>query len=373
MYVFSETPQIRFNFEFEKKIDVGYIGCGAHSWRNIIPCFQYAPINLVATCDVIEERAKAYCKFFGAERYYKDYEEMLEKEDLDAVYIVAGYDKVTGHPLYPKMAVDAMRAGCYVWMEKPPAASVSEVKEMISVSEKTGKFFVVGFKTCFYPSVEKMKEVMSQEGFEPSALYVRYPAAIPTEEAMKKALEGPSLNPVRGFLDILPHPFAVIHYLGGKIKHIFYERNAAGGGFALMRFVNGMTGLLHFAAGMSGLSVIERFEVVGKSSNVTVDNGIKLTYYRPGNLWTDVAGYGRIANFVGSDVNAPIYWEPTFSRGELWNKNIFTLGYWGEVYHLADCCLKKTAPRKAGSEYALEFMKFFEAFYKGEGRIIEIN
>jgi len=84
----------------EKEVKVGFIGCGSHSFRNIYPTFQFAPINLVATCDLSLEKAKAFANKFGAKNAYSDYHKMLETEDLDAIFVVTGYDE-KGRPTYP--------------------------------------------------------------------------------------------------------------------------------------------------------------------------------------------------------------------------------------------------------------------------------
>jgi predicted dehydrogenase len=106
----------------EPEIRVGFIGCGSHSFRNIYPTFQFAPIRLAATCDLDLAKAQAFAAKFGAANAYADYRAMLAQETLDAVFIVTGYDPL-GRPLYPAIAMDCLAAGCHVWMEKPPAAS----------------------------------------------------------------------------------------------------------------------------------------------------------------------------------------------------------------------------------------------------------
>src|SRR5579862_5856907 len=102
---------IKYNFEYapEEKVKIGYIGCGGHSYRNIFPTFQYAPIDLVACCDLDPARAEAYRKQFGGQRAYSDHREMLANEALDAVFIVTGYD-ARGHPQATPLAIEAMRA-----------------------------------------------------------------------------------------------------------------------------------------------------------------------------------------------------------------------------------------------------------------------
>ena len=34
------------------RIRAGFIGCGSHSFRNIYPTFQFAPVDLRAVCDL---------------------------------------------------------------------------------------------------------------------------------------------------------------------------------------------------------------------------------------------------------------------------------------------------------------------------------
>jgi predicted dehydrogenase len=47
------------NYEYEKKLRVGCIGAGDHAYRNVLPCLQYAPIELVALSDSQPERCGA--------------------------------------------------------------------------------------------------------------------------------------------------------------------------------------------------------------------------------------------------------------------------------------------------------------------------
>ena len=120
---------ITYNFEYDRKVRVGFIGCGGHAYRNIFPTFQYAPVDLIAVCDLQPERAAAFARQFGARHTYTDHREMLAREQLDAVFVVAGYDE-HHRPRYPQLAMEAMRAGVHVWIEKPPAASLAEVEAM---------------------------------------------------------------------------------------------------------------------------------------------------------------------------------------------------------------------------------------------------
>ncbi len=348
-----------------KHIRVGFIGCGGHSFRWIYPSLQFCPIDLIATCDRVGDRAARYARQFGADRSYTDHREMLEKEDLDAVLIVTSYD-ADGRPTYPPLAMDCMRAGCHVWMEKPPAATTAEIEQMIEVRRETGKFGMVGFKKCFFPAIEKVREIIGREEFgRPMSLYTRYPQAIPTEDE-KRSLEGP----LRGFLDHLVHPASIQIYLMGAPESLTSQRAANGSGFGLLRYPNGAVGCLHFAAGQSGTSPLERLEVVGEGANVVVDNGVKLTYYRPGTRGP--GGYTAATSFIGSDEGAPMFWEPQFSLASMEAKALSIEGFIRELAYFAECVTSGKPPEKAGLEFALDVMRIYEAFLQPEGEVVGI-
>ena len=76
------------------RIKAGYIGCGSHSRRNVLPALKFASdsVETVAICDLKYEKAQTFASEFGFKRAYGNHIEMLEKEDLDVVFIVTGYD-----------------------------------------------------------------------------------------------------------------------------------------------------------------------------------------------------------------------------------------------------------------------------------------
>ena len=355
----------KFNFEYERRIKAGFIGCGGHSFRNIYPTFQFAPVELVAVCDFNKSRAETYKTLFGAQRAYDDHLEMLENEDLEAVFVVTNYQN--SMPRYPGLAIDIMNAGCHVWIEKPPAGSVQEVQDMIQVSQKTEKFVMVGFKKIFFTAIAKAKEIIEKPEFgEAASIYVRYPQNLP---AMNDR-ENPSN--MLGFLDHIGHPGSILHYLMGKMRHIYFEWEPFNGGsIASIQFLSGAIGALHLTAGQSGTSPLERVEVIGKGCNLVVENGVKLTYYRRGGRGP--GGYGKSASYIGEDESAPIYWEPEFSLGQLYNKGLFMLGYAPEIIYFAECVLNNTPPEKSNLDTALEITKLYEAFKKSSGQKIQIN
>ena len=96
--------------------NVGIIGCGA-----IFPLHKDALLNtdnvkITAVCDIDKNVAEKAGKSIGC-RIYTDYQEMIEKENLDAVHIL------TPHYLHAPMTIFAAEHGINVLTEKPMATN----------------------------------------------------------------------------------------------------------------------------------------------------------------------------------------------------------------------------------------------------------
>ncbi|MFC5649939.1 Gfo/Idh/MocA family protein [Paenibacillus solisilvae] len=347
------NSNVTYNFEYDKKLKACFIGAGGHSYRNVYPTFQYAPVELLAVCDMNGDRAAAYAGQFGAPRFYTDHMEMLKTEQPDIVFIVTAYHP-DGRVQATDLALDALSLGVHVWMEKPTASSVAEVQELAEASKRSGRYVMTGMKKIFFPAIGKAKQITASPSFgRPSSIYIRYPQDLP------ELSDRTDLRRVKWLLDHLFHPASIIHYLMGPIEHFSYEREPFNGGSVTsMKFRSGAVGTLHMAAGISGSGPLERLEVVGEGENVVVDNGVKVTYYRK----AERPAYGRSASFLVPDEEAPLVWEPEFSLGQLYNKNIFYLGYVPEVVYFCECVLSGTPPEKGSLADALEIVKLFEGY-----------
>jgi len=349
----QEPDHVRYNFEYEHKLRTAFIGAGGHSFRNVYPTFQYAPIDLIAVCDLDADRAAAFARQFGANASYTDHREMLDRETLDVVFIVTTYD-AEGRPQATQLALDAVEAGCHVWMEKPTAASVAEVDQLIETSRRTGRFVMTGLKKTFFPSIVKAKQIIDADEFgQPASMYIRYPQAIPPLE------QRGDLRNVQGLLDHIYHPGSIIIELMGKIESFSYEwEPLTGGSVTSLKFTSGAVGTLHMPGLRNSVSPLERLEVVGEHESVVVDNGVKVTYYRA----AERPAYGRSASYLVDNDVAPLFWEPEFSLGQLYNKNIFYLGYVPEVLHFCESVLANTPPEKGTLEQSREIAKLFEGY-----------
>lgn len=96
-----------------QELRLGMIGCGQISNRFFNQAAQLPEVRFVATCAAHEESARAKATERGCARWYSDYHRLLEDTEVDGVVIT------TPHALHGPMALDAVRAGKHVLVEKP--------------------------------------------------------------------------------------------------------------------------------------------------------------------------------------------------------------------------------------------------------------
>ncbi|MGI5899135.1 MAG: Gfo/Idh/MocA family protein [Christensenellales bacterium] len=115
-----------------KKVRFGIIGCGiiADSHGAAIEFVEDA--QLVAVCDIIDDRMNKFTDKYGAAKKYCDYKEMLNDPQIDAVSIC------TPSGMHGEMAINAARAGKHIFCEKPIEITGEKIDNMIAEVEKSG-------------------------------------------------------------------------------------------------------------------------------------------------------------------------------------------------------------------------------------------
>jgi predicted dehydrogenase len=109
----------------------------------------------VAVADIIRERAEKTAKTWKIPHVYEDYHEMLAKEDIESVSVL------TYNQAHCKPAVDALRAGKHVLVEKPMAATLADAAAMTRAAHETGKILMVAVWTRFSAHRQAAKRVMT--------------------------------------------------------------------------------------------------------------------------------------------------------------------------------------------------------------------
>lgn len=137
-------------------VRIGIIGCGGIANQKHLPALKRireAKIELVAFCDIIEERAVKAAKEFGEPdaKVYTDYKDLLADGSIDAVHVL------TPNREHSFITIDALHAGKHVMCEKPMATTYAEAKAMVEAAKETGKLLTIGYQNRYRPDSQYLK------------------------------------------------------------------------------------------------------------------------------------------------------------------------------------------------------------------------
>src|SRR5690349_9642009 len=106
------------------KLNIAGIGCGGKAEVNLPYAYNNGSDNIVALCDVDDRMAVNARKKWPNAPYYRDYRELLEKENknIDAVIVT------TPDHMHAVVALDAMKLGKHVYVEKPLTHDIYEAR-----------------------------------------------------------------------------------------------------------------------------------------------------------------------------------------------------------------------------------------------------
>lgn len=121
------------------KIRLATIGFGIQGIGDTGNAVQVDGVEFVAACDLYEGRLTRAKELYGNEVFTtRDYREILSNKDIDAVIIA-----VPDH-WHERIAIDAMKAGKAVYLEKPMIKNIAEGHNIIKAQKETGAVLQVG-------------------------------------------------------------------------------------------------------------------------------------------------------------------------------------------------------------------------------------
>lgn len=142
-----------------EKLRLGIIGLGKRSQKilklNILPMEN---VRITAFCDVCSKNIEEALKMIDDKPFCTtDYNELLERDDVDAVYICTGWDS------HIEIALKAMYKGKYAGMEVGGAYSIEECFALVRAHEETGTHCMI-LENCCYSRTEMMCLNMARKG-----------------------------------------------------------------------------------------------------------------------------------------------------------------------------------------------------------------
>ncbi|WP_194778495.1 Gfo/Idh/MocA family protein [Pararhodonellum marinum] len=223
----------------------GIIGCGkvAHLHAKALKQLDNSVFSAVYSRTLT--KAEDFAQNYGV-KAYDSITEMIVKENLQAVVIC------TPHPNHRDPAIEALRSGAHVMVEKPLAASLSDCDAMIKVAKEQGKKLSVISQRRFYEPAQRVKQaILDGKIGEPALATVvmlgwrdeKYYRSDPWRGSWAKEGGGVMVNQAPHQLDLLLWYMGDIEEVYGtwsNINHPYIEVEDTA--LAIVKFKNGGLG-----------------------------------------------------------------------------------------------------------------------------------
>lgn len=268
---------------------IGFIGCGGQATGNIYPHIASNPeMELVACCDLIEEKARRNVEQFKAKAWYTDYEKMLDNEDIDAVFVV-------GQPqMHTELGIACLEKGYNVFTEKPTATNLADAKRMAETAERVGKNTQVGHMLRHGPATKVAMKVMASEEFG-TPIFLESKYFVPGPRGPMASWDASTLDWAYMLVQAV-HPVDWARHVMGNIVSLSVKRglgkNGAVSYIVAVDFANGGAGLINMTS--AAPFVVAELEAVGDAGTfLHIDNMIRIRYQ--GGNWKEpqIHDYGR--------------------------------------------------------------------------------
>jgi UDP-N-acetyl-2-amino-2-deoxyglucuronate dehydrogenase len=136
-----------------EKFRAGIVGCGNIFPMHAISVSKLPAVELVAVCDIKEDRAKAKAQEFNC-KYYTDYKAMIDKEKLDVIHICLP------HYLHPIVTIYAASKGVNILTEKPMSIKLKDAEAMVSAAKDNNVTLGVIFQNRYNPGSRLIKKTL---------------------------------------------------------------------------------------------------------------------------------------------------------------------------------------------------------------------
>lgn len=153
------TDQTVEKVDAAKKLRIGFIGTGGIANSHIKAYLNQPDVEIVAGCDLVPGRAKAFFEKYeleGVKTDYKDHTEMLADQSLalDAVSIC------TYNCQHMPCVIAALDAGLNVLLEKPFTVTTDEAIEIMKAEKRSGKVLSIGFQPRFDGNMQMIGKIV---------------------------------------------------------------------------------------------------------------------------------------------------------------------------------------------------------------------
>ncbi|MFC1528774.1 Gfo/Idh/MocA family protein [Candidatus Latescibacterota bacterium] len=232
-----------------EKLRWGLIGCGDIARKRVAPALRDLPnCDFVAVNRMQHELAESFAGEFGARKWHRTWQELIDDNEIDAIYIA------TPVYLHCEQTIYAAHSGKHILCEKPMGMDTIECDRMIAACRTSNTTLGVAYYRHIYPVIDRIKEVIGSgeigkvvfaqinafEFFNPQSSDSRY-------WFLRKELAGG--GPMFDFgchrIEVLMNTLGPITFVHGFIDKLVFEREVEDTGTAFFRFESGPNAVLN--------------------------------------------------------------------------------------------------------------------------------
>jgi predicted dehydrogenase len=270
------------------KIKFAIVGCGSIGKRHLAVLDSEAEAEIVAICDVVEERVKELSNLYNGIKTYSSYSKMLEEIDADVINVV------TPHHLHSSMSIEALNKGFNVLVEKPMALKSTDCTLMINAANANNKKLWVVKQNRYNIPIRLAKEALQNNRLgkifmvKCDILWNRYQGYYDESPWRgKKELEGGALyTQASHFIDLLVWWFGDLVESKSIMETQNHRIETEDSGISVLMFANGTIGSLIWTTCVYNKNYEGSITIVGEKGTIKIGG----QYLNKIEYW-DVEGY----------------------------------------------------------------------------------
>lgn len=334
-------------------INIGVIGLG-YWGPNVVRNFVSAEgAKVAALCDINSAAIKRIHDHYPHIESHKDYRAVTRSKNIDAVCIV------TPVSTHYEIAMDALKNGKHVFIEKPFTQTVSEAEKLMDMARKNRLQIMVDHTFIFTGAVKKIKTLVSKGSLGDLYYY----------DSTRVNL-GLFQHDVNVVWDLAPHDFSIMdHILDKKPEAVVahgmdhFKRGLEDVAYITMYFPGTM--IAHF--NLNWISPVKiRTTFIGGKKKMLVWNDLesdeKIRIYDKGvEIKSKEGAYKLLVEYRTGDM-----WGPVIDSTEALKV---------EAAYFINCIVENKAPVNSGYS-GLRIVKMLEAAtksLKNNGRVVKLN
>ena len=196
-----------------EEIRWGILGCGDVCEIKSGPAFnKTAHSSLIAVMRRDEEKVRDFARRHQVPKYYTDASALINDKDVNAIYIA------TPPAYHEAYAIEVMRAGKPLYIEKPVSMNSESCERMIEAARESGVKVSVAHYRRGLPVFKKVRSLLESQIIGTPSLILSNTLQAPARKASSKGYwrTDPDISGGGLFFDLAPHQLDIFYWLFGK-------------------------------------------------------------------------------------------------------------------------------------------------------------